>query len=99
MLVLSRKRNEKIVIADCITVVIVDIRGDKVRLGIEVPKDMSVHRREVWDAIQREAATEQSAVSSQQAEGTLGVSTPPLYERPHGPLGLAAGGRTVISTL
>lgn len=71
MLVLSRKRNEKIVIADCITVVIVDIRGDKVRLGIEVPKDMSVHRREVWDAIQREAATEQSAVSSQQAEGTL----------------------------
>jgi len=53
MLVLSRKKNESIVINNEITVVIVEIRGDKVRLGIEAPKDVPVHRREVYDAIQR----------------------------------------------
>ncbi len=51
MLVLSRKHNESIVINDNVTIVVVDIRGDKVRLGIEAPKDVSVHRREVYDAI------------------------------------------------
>ena len=55
MLVLSRKRNESIVINDNVTVTIVDIRGDKVRVGIEAPKEIPVHRREVYDAIQREA--------------------------------------------
>jgi carbon storage regulator len=54
MLVLSRKRNESIVIGDDINIVIVDIRGDKVRLGIEAPANVPVHRREVYDAIQRE---------------------------------------------
>ncbi len=54
MLVLSRKRDEQIVISDNIVVTVVDIRGDKVRLGIEAPKDISVHRQEVFDAIQRE---------------------------------------------
>ncbi len=54
MLVLSRKRGEQIVISDNIVVTVVDIRGDKVRLGIEAPKDISVHRQEVFDAIQRE---------------------------------------------
>jgi len=53
MLVLSRKKNESIVINNEITVVIVEIRGDKVRLGIEAPKDVPVHRREVYDAIHR----------------------------------------------
>lgn len=53
MLVLSRKKTESIVIGDDITVVIVDIRGDKVRLGIEAPKDVPVHRREVYEAIKR----------------------------------------------
>jgi len=53
MLVLSRKKNESIVIGDNITVVIVEIRGDKVRLGIEAPKEVPVHRREVYDAIKR----------------------------------------------
>ena len=53
MLVLSRKKNERIVINDNIVVMVVDIRGDKVRLGIEAPKEVSVHRREVYDAIQR----------------------------------------------
>jgi carbon storage regulator len=53
MLVLSRKKNESIVINDDITIVIVEILGDKVRLGIEAPKEISVHRREVWEAIRK----------------------------------------------
>jgi carbon storage regulator len=53
MLVLSRKKNESIVINNDITIVIVEIRGDKVRLGVEAPKEVPVHRREVYDAIKR----------------------------------------------
>ena len=53
MLVLSRKKNESIVINDDVTIVIVEIRGDKVRLGVEAPKHVPVHRREVYDAIKR----------------------------------------------
>jgi carbon storage regulator len=53
MLVLSRKKNESIVINDDITVVVVEIRGDKVRLGIEAPKEVPVHRTEVYEAIRR----------------------------------------------
>jgi carbon storage regulator len=52
MLVLSRKKNESIVINDHITITVVEIRGDKVRLGIDAPKDVAVHRREVYEAIQ-----------------------------------------------
>lgn len=51
MLVLSRKKNESIIINDDITIVVVEIRGDKVRLGIEAPKNVSVHRNEVYDKI------------------------------------------------
>ena len=54
MLVLSRQRDETIMIGDDIRVFIVDIRGDKVRLGIEAPRDLPVHRKEVYDAIKRE---------------------------------------------
>ena len=54
MLVLSRQKDESIIIGDDIEVVIVDVRGDKVRLGITAPKNISVHRREVYEAIQRE---------------------------------------------
>ena len=54
MLVLSRQRDESIMIGDDIEVTIVDIRGDKVRLGINAPKNVSVHRKEVYDAIRRE---------------------------------------------
>jgi carbon storage regulator len=56
MLVLSRKKNESIVINDDITIVVVEIRGDKVRLGVEAPKEVPVHRREVFDAIHRSEA-------------------------------------------
>jgi carbon storage regulator len=54
MLVLSRQRDESIIIGDNVIVTIVDVRGDRVRLGIEAPREVSVHRREVYDAIQRE---------------------------------------------
>lgn len=63
MLVLSRKKNESIVIDNDITIVVVEIRGDKVRLGVEAPKEVPVHRREVFDAIRRNelAAKEEAA--------------------------------------
>ncbi len=54
MLVLSRHRDESIMIGDDVVVTIVDIRGDKVRLGIDAPQDIPVHRQEVYEAIQRE---------------------------------------------
>ena len=53
MLVLSRKIDESIVINNDITIVVVEIRGDKVRLGVEAPKEVPVHRREVFEAIAR----------------------------------------------
>ena len=65
MLVLSRKKNESIVIDNDITIVVVEIRGDKVRLGVEAPKEVPVHRREVFDAIRRNelAAKEEEATN------------------------------------
>ena len=54
MLVLSRKKDEKIIIGDTITLMVIEIRGDKVRLGIDAPKDVTVHRQEVYEAIKRE---------------------------------------------
>lgn len=60
MLVLSRKKDESIIINDNVVVMIVEIRGDKVRLGVEAPKEVSVHRREVYDAIKRNTKGGQS---------------------------------------
>ncbi len=60
MLVLSRKKNESIVINNDITVTVVEIRGDKVRLGIVAPKEVPVHRQEVYDAIHGKAEAEQA---------------------------------------
>ena len=54
MLVLSRQRDESIIIGDNIVITVVDIRGDKVRLGIDAPKEVPVHRQEVYEAIKRE---------------------------------------------
>lgn len=76
MLVLSRKKNESIVINDDITIVVVEIRGDKVRLGVEAPKEVPVHRREVYDAIKR---------SENEQRDRVGVKDPdhsPHGERP-----------------
>ena len=61
MLVLSRKKNESIIINNDITIVVVEIRGDKVRLGVEAPKEVPVHRREVYDAIKRSEAEQKSS--------------------------------------
>src|SRR4030095_4278582 len=54
MLVLSRQKDETIIIGDNIEITVVDIRGDKVRLGVSAPKEISVHRKEVYEAIRRE---------------------------------------------
>ena len=54
MLVLSRHRDETIMLGDDIEVTVVDIRGDKVRLGIRTPEAVTVHRKEIWDAIRQE---------------------------------------------
>ena len=67
MLVLSRKKNESIVINDNINIVVVEIRGDKVRLGVEAPKEIPVHRREVYEAIMRDR---ESAAGLSQATET-----------------------------
>jgi carbon storage regulator len=56
MLVLSRCKGEEIVIGNEIRVMVIDVRGDKVRLGITAPRDVSIHRREVYDKIQEEQA-------------------------------------------
>jgi len=58
MLVLSRKQDEKIIIGDSITLMVISIQGDKVRLGIEAPRDVSIHREEVYQAIQKERTSE-----------------------------------------
>jgi carbon storage regulator len=74
MLVLSRQRDESIIIGDNVIVTIVDVRGDRVRLGIEAPREVSVHRREVYDAIQRE--NQQAAqIQPEQARGIGDGST------------------------
>ena len=54
MLVLSRSKDESIMIGDEVEIMIVDIKGDKVRFGITAPRSIAVHRKEVYDAIQRE---------------------------------------------
>jgi carbon storage regulator len=64
MLVLSRKKNESIVINDDITVTVVEIRGDKVRLGIVAPKEIPVHRQEVHDAIHGKDSSVKSPIGT-----------------------------------
>ncbi len=68
MLVLSRQRDESIMIGDDVEIIIVDVRGDKVRLGITAPKSIPVHRREIYDAIQREKNEKTEADNQPQAE-------------------------------
>ena len=56
MLVLSRKKSETVVIDDRIRVMVVEIRGDKVRLGFSAPNDVKIHREEIWLEVQKEGA-------------------------------------------
>jgi carbon storage regulator len=76
MLVLSRQRDESIIIGDNIVVTVVDVRGDKVRLGIDAPREVSVHRREVYDAIQRE----NQQASQIRIDEARRIGTPPSRE-------------------
>ena len=69
MLVLSRQRDESIMIGDDVEITIVDVRGDKVRLGITAPKCIPVHRREIYDAIQREKAQKAEAEAKELGGG------------------------------
>ena len=87
MLVLSRKKDESIVINNDITIVVVEIRGDKVRLGVEAPKEVPVHRREVFEAIARgearDSATGSTPVAVQGGEEgptDLAASPPPTAQ-------------------
>ena len=66
MLVLSRQRDESIMIGDDVEIIIVDVRGDKVRLGITAPKDIPVHRREIYDAIKREKGVNSQSKEQQE---------------------------------
>ena len=68
MLVLSRQRDESIMIGDNVEIIIVDVRGDKVRLGITAPKEIPVHRREIYDAIQREKNQKKETQEKQEKE-------------------------------
>lgn len=71
MLVLSRHRDEQLMIGDDIVITIVDIRGDKVRLGIEAPSAVPVHRREIYDAIHRQIITQPAEAATDVKAKTL----------------------------
>ncbi len=81
MLVLSRQRDESIIIGDNIVVTIVDIRGDKVRLGINAPTEIPVHRQEIYEAIQRENQRA-SRIEPKDTRGLGGKSTKPKGRTP-----------------
>ncbi len=94
MLVLSRQRDETIMIGDDIELTVVDIRGDKVRLGIKAPSHVAVHRKEIYDAIKRE--NQQAACLKQhelpgsfKTPGGVGGSSPNGERRSVRPLGPA----------
>lgn len=74
MLVLSRQRDETIMIGDDIELTVVDIRGDKVRIGIKAPAHVAVHRKEVYEAIKRE--NEQAARFGGKSTGKLPAASP-----------------------
>lgn len=86
MLVLSRKKDERIVINNDITIVVVEIRGDKVRLGVEAPKEVPVHRREVYDAISRgeplDAVPETRAAEGSTNDASSAESSQPAGHQP-----------------
>jgi len=85
MLVLSRQRDESIMIGDDVEIIIVDVRGDKVRLGITAPKSIPVHRREIYDAIQREKTDKKESEKQpdKEAQATKQEKTePPEQDTP-----------------
>jgi carbon storage regulator len=65
MLVLTRKKNESIVISENIVVMVIEVRGDRVRLGIDAPKEVSVYRHELYEAIKRGEVVKEGSVASE----------------------------------
>jgi creatinine deaminase len=90
MLVLARQRDQTVMIGDDIEVTVVDIRGDKVRLGVNAPRSVSVHRKEVYDAIRRE--NQSAAMVSATDVPTIGLPGGPADTSPIGRIGPATGG-------
>ena len=74
MLVLSRKKNESIIIDENIVITVVEIRGDKVRLGIEAPRDIPIHREEVYQAIQ--AARQEEVTPTESSSEAPSLTSP-----------------------
>lgn len=85
MLVLSRMRDESIMIGDKVVITIVDIRGDKVRLGIEAPDEIPVHRQEVYEAIKREGGTRIAGKSAKHGKNSPQDLPPPPPQEPSEP--------------
>ncbi len=93
MLVLSRRKDETIMIGDDVEITIVDVRGDTVRLGIKAPRSVSVHRKEIYDAIQAEnIAAAKESIPDQTAVGGLGSLLKGDVVRPSN-LGKLSGGK------
>lgn len=94
MLVLSRRRDESIIIGDDVVVTVIDIKGEQVKLGVSAPRSVSIHRREVYEAIQAEnlAAARPEAQNLSQlarvlekppdAAGQAGKPKPPVRQIP-----------------
>jgi carbon storage regulator len=91
MLLISRKKDESLVINDDITVTVIEVRGDKVRLGIDVPRHMTVHRREVYEAIMAQSDGISSSTSAPPMTITLTGSQVALLERVRTTIVLSGG--------
>jgi len=85
MLVLSRQRDESIMIGDDVEIIIVDVRGDKVRLGITAPKNIPVHRREIYDAIQREKSEKKESEKQPEKEAKTKQEEKPQAKQEQAP--------------
>ena len=83
MLVLTRHANQSIVIGHDIVVTVLEVRGDQVRLGIDAPRDVQVHRQEVFIALQQ--ANQQAATSADQLDAALDSLAPPNQPGPQQP--------------
>lgn len=90
MLVLSRQKDESIVIGDDVEITIVDVRGDKVRLGINAPREISVHRKEIYNAIQKEKAQNGGKADKKPKNGE---NTPEMSDSENTMPQAAAGGK------
>jgi carbon storage regulator len=90
MLVLSRHREEAIMIGDAVEIVVVDIRGDKVRLGVNAPSSVAVHRKEIYESIRQENA---NAATLRGALGMAAGAVPSLAKGREATIGSIAAGR------